>query len=75
MKTAAYRYDDEGRIIDSKLDSSAVPLPPVLPDEAVPTPPPREGSTEQVSEGEVLYNRLWPLPSSWSWNVDSANDS
>jgi quinohemoprotein ethanol dehydrogenase len=56
--TAAYRYDNEGRIIALKLDGTAVPLPPVLPDEPVPTPPPREGSTEQISKGEVLYNRF-----------------
>jgi quinohemoprotein ethanol dehydrogenase len=57
-ETAAYRYDNEGRIIALKLDGTAVPLPPVLPDEPVPTPPPREGSTEQISKGEVLYNRF-----------------
>jgi quinohemoprotein ethanol dehydrogenase len=55
---AAYRFDNVGRIIALKLDGAAVPMPPMRLDEPLPTPPQREGSTAQISKGEVLYNRF-----------------
>ena len=42
-ESAAYRYDNEGRIIALKLGGGAVPLPPELKLPPFPQPPPREG--------------------------------
>ncbi len=56
--TAAYRYDNEGRIVALKVGGGTVPLPPELKDEPFPEPPPREGTRAQVAQGEVLYNRF-----------------
>jgi quinohemoprotein ethanol dehydrogenase len=55
--TAAYRYDNEGRIIALKIGGGAVPLPPAVRDEPIPQPPPREGTSAAVAHGEVLYSR------------------
>jgi quinohemoprotein ethanol dehydrogenase len=56
-QSAAYTRDNEGRIIVFKLDGGAVPLPPTLPVEPFPMPPPHEGTAAQIASGEVLYNR------------------
>jgi quinohemoprotein ethanol dehydrogenase len=56
--TAAYRYDNEGRIIAFKLDGGKVPLPAALRDEPIPKPPVREGTPAAIAQGEVLYNRF-----------------
>ena len=56
--TAAYRYDNEGRIIAFKLGGGQVPLPPALHEEPFPKPPAHEGTREAIAEGEVLYNRF-----------------
>jgi len=55
---AAYRHDNEGRIVAFKLDGGAVPLAPLLPEEPFPPPPPQQGSPAQIAAGEVLYNRF-----------------
>jgi quinohemoprotein ethanol dehydrogenase len=55
---AAYTRDNEGRIIVLKLDGGAVPLPPLLAEQVVPTPPAHEGTATQIAAGEVLYNRF-----------------
>lgn len=55
---AAYHRDNEGRVIALKLDGGAVPLPPELPVEPFPQPPPREGPAAKIGAGEVLYNRF-----------------
>jgi quinohemoprotein ethanol dehydrogenase len=55
---AAYRYDNEGRVIAFKLGGGAIPLPPPYPDEPFPEPPPREGPATRIASGEVLYNRF-----------------
>jgi len=54
----AYHRDNEGRVIALRLDGGAVPLPPELPAEPFPQPPPREGSAAAIGAGEVLYNRF-----------------
>lgn len=56
--TAAYKYDNEGRIIALKLEGGPVPLPPALTDEPFPKPPAREGNAATIAKGEVLYNRF-----------------
>jgi quinohemoprotein ethanol dehydrogenase len=56
--SAAYRYDNEGRIIALKIGGGAVPLPPALVDSPFPKPPAHEGTRAQVARGEVLYNRF-----------------
>ena len=57
-ETAAYRYDNEGRIIALKVGGGAVPMPPARKDEPVPQPPAREGTPATIAHGEVLYNRF-----------------
>ena len=57
-ESAAYKYGNTGRIIALKLDGGAVPKPPVLSDPTFPEPPAREGTREQIAQGEVLYNRF-----------------
>jgi quinohemoprotein ethanol dehydrogenase len=54
----AYHRDNEGRVIALRLDGGAVPLPPELPAEPFPQPPPREGPAAKIAAGEVLYNRF-----------------
>ena len=54
---AAWKYDNEGRIVALKLDGPPVPLPPELAVEPFPQPPAHEGPAARVAEGEVLYNR------------------
>ena len=56
--TAAYRYDNEGRIIALKVGGGPVPLPPAVKDEPFPQPPVREGTPASIAQGEVLYNRF-----------------
>jgi quinohemoprotein ethanol dehydrogenase len=55
---AAYRFDNEGRIIALKLGGGAVPQPAALAEEPIPQPPPREGTKASIARGEVLYNRF-----------------
>jgi quinohemoprotein ethanol dehydrogenase len=55
--SAAYRYGNEGRIVTFRLDGGATPKPPPAVDAPVASRPAREGSAEQIAEGEVLYNR------------------
>jgi quinohemoprotein ethanol dehydrogenase len=55
---AAFHRDNEGRVVAFKLDGGAVPLPPELPVEPFPQPPPREGPAAKIDAGEVLYNRF-----------------
>ena len=57
-ESAAYRYDNEGRIIALRLDGGTVPLPPELHEQPFPQPPPREGPGARIAQGEVLYNRF-----------------
>ena len=57
-ESAAYRSDNEGRIIALKLGGGAVPLPPELHLPPFPQPPPREGPAPRIAAGEVLYNRF-----------------
>ncbi len=55
--SAAFKYGNQGRLVALKLGGGAVPLPPVVVREPIPTPPSREGTPEQVHAGEILYNR------------------
>jgi quinohemoprotein ethanol dehydrogenase len=55
---AAFHRDNEGRVIALKLDGGVVPLPPELPVEPFPQPPPRQGPAAKIGAGEVLYNRF-----------------
>src|SRR5262249_17482233 len=57
-ESAPHKYGNTGRIIALKLDGGAVPKPPVLSDPTFPEPPAREGTREQIAQGEVLYNRF-----------------
>ena len=54
---AAYKYDNEGRIVVLKLDGTPVPLPPELKIGPFPTPPAHEGPATRIADGEVLYTR------------------
>jgi quinohemoprotein ethanol dehydrogenase len=56
--SAAYTRENEGRIIVLKLDGGAVPRPPLLNADPLPTPPAREGTPATIAAGEVLYNRF-----------------
>ena len=56
--TAAYRYDNEGRIVALKVGGGAVPVPPARNDGAIPQPPVREGTLASIAQGEILYNRF-----------------
>lgn len=51
------RYGNDGRLIVLKLDGGAVPLPPVLTPEPMPTPPAHNGATVDIERGGILYNR------------------
>ncbi len=55
--SAAFRYGNEGRIVAFRLDGRAVPVPPLQADIPFPRPPPRAGTAERISHGEVLYTR------------------
>ena len=55
--TAAYHYDNTGRIIALRLGGGPVPIPAAFTEAPVPTPPAHEGSAKTIHEGEVLYNR------------------
>jgi quinohemoprotein ethanol dehydrogenase len=57
-ETAAYKYDNEGRIITLRLGGPAVPKPAWVKDAAFDKPPPREGSDSQINSGAILYNRF-----------------
>jgi quinohemoprotein ethanol dehydrogenase len=53
--SAALKYQNINRIIAFKLDGAAVPMPPLLPDEPFPKPPPRMGSQAAIRAGEVKF--------------------
>lgn len=55
--SAAHRYGNEGRIITFKLDGPAPPLPALIKDDPVETPPRRLGDAATVARGELLYSR------------------
>ena len=55
--SAAYKYDNEGRVIALRLGGPAVPMPPLLEIPLFPQPPAHEGPAAKVAQGEVLYNR------------------
>jgi quinohemoprotein ethanol dehydrogenase len=53
--SAAAKYQNINRIIAFKLNGGAVPLPPPLPEEQFPRPPPRTGSAANIRAGEVKF--------------------
>jgi quinohemoprotein ethanol dehydrogenase len=55
--SAAYRYGNQGRIIAFKLGGTAPASLPLLASQPLPMPPPDEGSSSQLVQGEILYNR------------------
>jgi quinohemoprotein ethanol dehydrogenase len=56
--SAAYRYGNEGRLIVLKLGGGAVPKPgPLIVDQPFAMPPEHAGTTAQILQGDVLYNR------------------
>ena len=57
-KSAAFHYDNEGRVIALKIGGGAVPMPKELSVSPFPQPPAREGPAERIAAGEVLYNRF-----------------
>jgi quinohemoprotein ethanol dehydrogenase len=54
--SAAYKYGNDGRIVTFRLDGGVTPKPPLVTELPL-KPPPREGNSKDISEGEVLYNR------------------
>jgi quinohemoprotein ethanol dehydrogenase len=56
--SAAYMYGNAGRIVAFKLDGGPIPKPPEVGDTPFPEPPMRAGTTAQIGNGEVLYNRF-----------------
>jgi len=57
-ETAAYKYDNEGRIITLRLGGPAVPKPTLVSEVPFEEPPAREGSDSQITHGAILYNRF-----------------
>jgi len=55
--SAAYRFGNTGRIVTFKLDGEPLSIPQPLAEVPFPKPPHAEGTTEQISEGELLYAR------------------
>jgi quinohemoprotein ethanol dehydrogenase len=54
--SAAYKYGNEGRIVAFRLDGGVTPKPPPATDPPL-LPPPREGTSATIPQGELLYNR------------------
>jgi len=56
-ESAAYKYGNDGRIVVFKLGGGAVPKPPAVPEQVFERPIPKFGTTREIADGEVLYNR------------------
>jgi quinohemoprotein ethanol dehydrogenase len=52
---AGAKYVNEGRIVAFKLGGGAVPLPPPRAPVTLPTPPPREGTDDDIARGARLF--------------------
>ena len=56
--TAAYKYGNAGRIVALKLGGGTVPKPPEVNDAAFQKPSAKRGSATEISQGEILYNKV-----------------
>jgi quinohemoprotein ethanol dehydrogenase len=55
--SAAFKYENEGRVIAFRLDGGGTPKPPRRANVVVENPPAHEGSAAMAGRGEILYNR------------------
>jgi quinohemoprotein ethanol dehydrogenase len=58
QNSAAFRYENTGRIIALKVGGGPVPLPETAGPQPLPRPPAREATPAQIDAGEILYNRF-----------------
>jgi quinohemoprotein ethanol dehydrogenase len=56
--SAAFKYENDGRIMAFKLGGSEVPKPELVTDPPFDQPPAREGTAQKITHGQVLYNRF-----------------